>query len=83
MSPVREEMEDLDERLSSDDLLQAWSLLAHEDRMEGFRLLDRADAEDFFLALSSRDQAELLLALAAGASAARGCACCRPTTPPT
>lgn len=64
MSPVREEVEDLDDRLSSDDLLQAWSLLAHADRMEGFRLLDRAVAEDFFLSLSSRDQAELLGELA-------------------
>jgi len=58
------EIEELDERLSPDDLHDVWGLLAHPDRMEGFRLLDRAVAEDFFLSLSSRDQAELLGELA-------------------
>ena len=58
------EMEDLDDRLSPEELHEAWGLLAQADRMEGFRLLDRSTAEDFFLALSSRDQAELLRGLA-------------------
>jgi magnesium transporter len=58
------EMEELEDRLSPEELHEAWGLLAQADRMEGFRLLDRATAEDFFLALSSRDQAELLRGLA-------------------
>jgi len=63
MSSVSE-MEELDDRLSAEELHEAWGLLAHADRMDGFRLLDRAVAEDFFLTLSSRDQAELLGELA-------------------
>jgi magnesium transporter len=62
MSP-QAEIQELEERLSSEELHEAWGLLAHDDRVEGFRLLDRAIAEDFFLSLSSRDQAELLLEL--------------------
>ncbi|MEW6270655.1 MAG: magnesium transporter [Thermodesulfobacteriota bacterium] len=62
MSPQAEAQE-LDERLSPEELHEAWGLLAHDDRVEGFRLLDRAIAEDFFLSLSSRDQAELLAEL--------------------
>jgi magnesium transporter len=58
------EIQDFDDRLSPEELHEAWGLLAHPDRVEGFRLLGRAVAEDFFLALSSRDQAELLLDLA-------------------
>jgi hypothetical protein len=69
------EMEELEDRLSPEELHEAWGLLAQADRMEGFRLLDRATAEDFFLALSSRDQAELLRG--------PGCASCRSTTLPT
>lgn len=58
------DMAEIDDRLSPEDLHEAWGLLAHDDRVEGFRLLDRAVAEDFFLSLSSRDQAELLGAFA-------------------
>ena len=54
------------ERLSLDDLQDAWSLLVAEDRVDSFRALDRTEAEDFFLGLSSHDQAELLLGLPAG-----------------
>jgi magnesium transporter len=54
------------ERLSLDDLQDAWSLLVAEDRVDSFRALDRTEAEDFFLGLSSHDQADLLLGLPAG-----------------
>ncbi len=51
------------ERLSLEDLQEAWPLLVSEDRLEEFRGLDRTDAEDFFLGLSALDQSELLLGL--------------------
>jgi magnesium transporter len=49
-----------DERLSPDELHEAWPLLDRQDRLEGFLMLERPVAEDFFFTLSSRDQAELL-----------------------
>jgi magnesium transporter len=51
------------ERLSAEDLREAWNLLVPEDRIESFRALDRPDAEDLFLELSARDQSELLFSL--------------------
>ncbi len=54
---------DVDERLSSEDLLAAWQLLIPEDRLESFQALPRPEAEDLFLSLSAHDQAELLRAL--------------------
>jgi magnesium transporter len=51
------------ERLSPEDLLEAWHLLIPEDRLESFRALARPEAEDLFLSLSAPDQAELLRAL--------------------
>jgi magnesium transporter len=51
------------ERLSTDDLREAWLLLAPEDRRLGFGQLPRSEAEDFFLALAARDQEELVLSL--------------------
>jgi len=51
------------ERLSAEDLLEAWQLLVPEDRLESFRALPRPEAEDLFLSLSARDQAELIRAL--------------------
>jgi magnesium transporter len=51
------------ERLSSDDLREAWPLLAPEDRRLGFGQLPRAEAEDFFLSLPARDEVELVLSL--------------------
>src|SRR5882672_8910324 len=51
------------ERLSPEDLLEAWHLLVPEDRLESFRALSRPEAEDLFLSLSAPDQAELLRAL--------------------
>jgi magnesium transporter len=54
---------DVAERLSAEDLREAWNLLVPEDRIESFKALDRPDAEDLFLELSARDQAELLFSL--------------------
>jgi len=51
------------DRLSQDDLREAWPLLVHEDRLDAFLALGRTAAEDLFLTLSSRDQAELLVSL--------------------
>jgi len=51
------------ERLSVEDLREAWNLLVPEDRIESFLALPRPEAEDLFLELSAHDQAELLLAL--------------------
>jgi len=55
--------EDAQERLSADDLSEAWVLLSAEDRLLGFRDLARSEAEDLFLSLSARDQEEILLEL--------------------
>jgi len=51
------------ERLSAEDLLEAWHLLVSVDRLESFLALPRPEAEDLFLSLSAHDQAELLFAL--------------------
>lgn len=59
MSPPNPEPE-LAERLSVEDLLEAWNLLVPDDRLESFQALSRPDAEDLFLSLSARDQAELM-----------------------
>lgn len=52
------------ERLSPDELEDAWAVLSREERVEGFHFLAGTDKDDFFLALSSRDQAELVAELA-------------------
>jgi magnesium transporter len=48
------------ERLSPEELRDAWPVLDAEERLEGFRLLEREQAEDFFLELTTRSQASLL-----------------------
>lgn len=50
-----------DDKLSVDDLRDAWPLLDLEERSDGLRVLDREDAEDFFINLSPRDQAAMLM----------------------
>ena len=52
-----------DERLTAEELTDAWPALALDERIEGFQSLDRAEADAFFTALSTREQAELLLAM--------------------
>jgi magnesium transporter len=57
------EQQEAGERLSADDLRDAWLLFTPEDRRLGFEQLQRAEAEDFFFSLAARDQEELVLAL--------------------
>ena len=52
-----------DERISAEDLRDAWPLLDQEERVVDFGLLDRGEAEDFLLSLSGLDLAGLVLAL--------------------
>lgn len=47
------------EKLSGEDLREAWVLLSPDDRLEGFKAIERTEAEDYFLKLSAHDQAEL------------------------
>ncbi len=48
------------ERLTVEELRDAWPVLDAEERLEGFRLLQRDEAADFFLELSTRGHATLL-----------------------
>jgi magnesium transporter len=58
---VVESVEDIQhEKLTPDELRDAWPVLDSEERLEGFHLLPREEAEDFFLELSSRGQASIL-----------------------
>ena len=52
------------ERLSAEELRDAWPVLDVEERLAGFRMLPREEAEDFFLALSSPEQSALLNGMA-------------------
>jgi len=45
------------ERLTPQELREAWPVLNREERVEGFQNLDRSDAEEFFLELTPRGQA--------------------------
>ncbi len=61
-----ENVEDIPgERLTVDELRDAWPVLDPEERLEGFRLLPREEAEDFFLELSTRGHASVLLGMPA------------------
>jgi magnesium transporter len=51
------------ERLSLEDLRDAWVLFSPDDRRLAFAQLPRTDAEEFFLSLPARDQADLVLGL--------------------
>jgi magnesium transporter len=53
----------IDERLSVDELFEAWPALSLEERLDGFRMLPRDESESFLEQLSTRDQFELLEAL--------------------
>jgi magnesium transporter len=55
------DVEDLErERLTPEELHDAWPVLDPEERLEGFRLLSRDEAEDFFFGLSTGGQASVL-----------------------
>jgi magnesium transporter len=58
MAPLSES-----DRLSLEDLQDAWALLDPEARLEAFRSLDPSVADDFFLALETREQVVFLLTL--------------------
>lgn len=55
-----------DERLTTEELRDAWALLSSDERIEGFHQVDPAEADDFFLNLSAREQAQMLSGLQAG-----------------
>jgi magnesium transporter len=52
-----------DDRLSAQELREAWWALSLDERLEGFLLLPRGEAEDLFFSLSPAEQAALVLAL--------------------
>jgi magnesium transporter len=52
-----------EDRLSAQDLREAWWALSLDERLEGFLLLPRGEAEDLFFSLSPAEQAALVLAL--------------------
>jgi magnesium transporter len=51
------------ERLTPDELFEAWAALSDAERVEGFTLLAREDAEELVDQLDARQQADLLLAI--------------------
>src|SRR5438046_5004409 len=55
-----------EDRLSCEDLREAWRVLSPRDRIEGFELLPRDEAEDVFFSLNAADQAAVVLGLAEG-----------------
>ena len=55
-----------DDRVSGDELSEAWRVLSQQDRIEGFLLLPRAEAEDVFFSLSAADQVALVLGVPEG-----------------
>ena len=54
---------EVEDRLTADDLHDAWPLLSYEDRAELIQSLPRDEAEDVFLAAGAIDQAGIILAL--------------------
>jgi magnesium transporter len=51
------------DRLSSEDLRDAWWALSLDERIEGFLLLPRGEAEDLFFSLAAAEQAAIVLGL--------------------
>ena len=56
---------ELEDRLTADELRDAWLLLSAEDRAESLLSLPRGEAEDVFLESGYRDQSGVILALPA------------------
>ncbi len=56
-------MPEIEQKLSAEELEEAWQILATVDRVEGFELLAREEAEEFLLNLSPYEQAMLLASL--------------------
>ena len=55
-----------EDRVSAEELREAWRILSQRERLEGFLLLPRAEAEDLFLLLSPADQAAIVMSLPEG-----------------
>ncbi len=55
-----------DERLTSDDLRDAWPVLSPDERAEGLRDLPMQAAHAFFAQCAAKEQAELIVAMPAG-----------------
>lgn len=53
----------LEERLTREELEDAWALLPVDDRVAALRELPQAEAQDFFFTLPSLDQAHIVLEL--------------------
>lgn len=54
------------DRLSLDELREAWPVLSAVERVEGFLMLSRREADDFFLSLTPLGQAQIVTGLPAG-----------------
>jgi magnesium transporter len=66
MDPTVVDEAESSERLTADELREAWPVLDLEERLDGFRLLTRENAENFFLQLSSHGQAVVLRGVPVG-----------------
>jgi magnesium transporter len=51
------------ERLSADEIHEAWLVLSADERLEAMRVLPRDEAEDLFFALNAIEQAQLVMAM--------------------
>ncbi len=55
-----------DDRLTAEELRDAWLVLSPAERVEGFQSLERAEADTFFLELDTTEQSAVLLAAPVG-----------------
>ena len=61
MTPITD-----DERLSLDELREAWPVLSQDEQMEAFSLLDRNVAQEFFLTISAQSRVMMLMSIPEG-----------------
>lgn len=55
-----------DDRLTGEELHDAWAVLSPAERLEGFQHLERSEADEFFLGLSTHEQAMMLRVMREG-----------------
>ncbi len=55
-----------DDRLTGEELHDAWAVLSPAERLEGFQHLERSEADEFFLGLSTHEQAAMLRVMREG-----------------
>lgn len=55
-----------DDRLTGEELHDAWAVLSPAERLEGFQHLERSEADEFFLGLSTHEQATMLRVMREG-----------------